>query len=148
MIEILILILLIIVAIMGILIFRLYRQKKTMLVALSKKQTQATQLGKNIALGDIHQLLGEFAILSEYDEVITLSTTGRQASLDIMGINWDEMKADFIEFKKKGARITTNENMFRRIIENKNVQWLVIDVEIPNGYSIDKRKLLPLKNGT
>jgi len=133
---------------MGILIFRLYRQKKTMLVALSKKQTQATQLGKNIALGDIHQLLGEFAILSEYDEVITLSTTGRQASLDIMGINWDEMKADFIEFKKKGARITTNENMFRRIIENKNVQWLVIDVEIPNGYSIDKRKLLPLKNGT
>ena len=133
---------------MGILIFRLYRQKKTMLVALSKKQTQATQLGKNIALGDIHQLLGEFAILSEYDEVITLSTTGRQASLDIMGINWDEMKADFIEFKKKGARITTNENMFRRIIENKNVQWLVIDVEIPNGCSIDKRKLSPLKNDT
>ena len=133
---------------MGILIFRLYRQKKTMLVALSKKQTQATQLGKNIALGDIHQILGEFAILSEYDEVITLSTTGRQASLDIMGINWDEMKADFIEFKKKGARITTNENMFRRIIENKNVQWLVIDVEIPNGCSIDKRKLSPLKNDT
>ncbi len=46
--------------------------------ALSKRQSQATIIGRITALGDIHQFIGDFAILSEYDELIMLSTTSRQ----------------------------------------------------------------------
>jgi len=33
--------------------------------ALSKRQSQATIIGRNTALGDIHQFIGDFAILSD-----------------------------------------------------------------------------------
>jgi len=111
--------------------------------ALSKRQSQATIIGRNTALGDIHQFIGEFAILPEYDELILLSTTSRQASLDIIGIK--ENRMDFIEFKKKGARITTSENKVRRIIEEKNIQYVVKDVDIPTGIKVEDRELPKLR---
>ena len=112
--------------------------------ALSKRQSQATIIGRNTALGDIHQFIGEFAILPEYDELILLSTTSRQASLDIIGIK--ENRMDFIEFKKKGARITPSENKVRRIVEEKNIRYVVKDVEIPTGIKVEERELPKLRN--
>jgi len=111
--------------------------------ALLKKQSKASLIGRNTALGDMHQVLGDFAILSEYDELILLSTTSRQASLDVIGVK--ENRMDFIELKKKGARISPSENKLRRIIENKNVRYVVKDVEIPAGVSVVERQLPELR---
>ena len=111
--------------------------------ALSKRQSQATLIGRNTALGDIHQFIGDFAILSEYDELILLSTTSRQASLDVIGIM--ENRMDFIEIKKKGARITPSENKVRRIIEEKNIRYVVKDVDIPTGIRVEDRELPKLR---
>jgi len=56
---------------------------------------------------------------------------------------------DFIELKKKGARISSSENKVRRIIEEKNVHYLVMDVEIPTGIIVEQRELRKLrKNST
>ncbi len=130
-----------------IIIRKLVFSNKLLKLALVKKQSQATLIGRNTALGDVHQFLGEFALLSEYDELITLSTTSKQPSLDIIGIK--EEKMDFIELKKKGARISSSENKVRRIIEEKNVHYLVMDVEIPTGIIVEQRELRKLrKNST
>jgi len=130
-----------------IIIRKLVFSNKLLKLALVKKQSQATLIGRNTALGDVHQFLGEFALLSEYDELITLSTTSKQPSLDIIGIKEERM--DFIELKKKGARISSSENKVRRIIEEKNVHYLVMDVEIPTGIIVEQRELRKLrKNST
>ena len=111
--------------------------------ALLKKQSQAYQMGANTVSGDIHQILGEFKMLDDYNELITLSTTSRAPSLDMIGIKDDQM--DFIEFKKKGATLSTPERKIRRIIENKNVNYIVKDIEIPETIKVQTRELKPLK---
>jgi len=139
-------VLLILIIIIGLLFFvlkKLLHDKSMLSDALTKKQTMASVIGRNTALGDMHQVLGDFAILSEYNELILLSTTSRQPSLDVIGIKEDRM--DFIELKKKGARISTSENKIRRIIEEKNVRYVVKDVEIPAGVSIVERQLPKLR---
>jgi len=126
-------------------IFFLHKQLVRVRAQLGKRQVQATIMSRNVVVGEYHQLIGEFALLDEYDELITLSTTSKQPSLDIIGINFDLGKADFIEIKKKGARITPKENRFRRIIEAKNVSWIVKDVELPQGTSVETRQLPKLR---
>jgi len=141
--EFLLIIIVITIGVSIIIIRKLVFVNKLLKLALDKKQSQATLMGRNNALGDIHQYIGEFAILSEYDEVITLSTPSKQPSLDIIGIKEDRM--DFIEFKKKGARITAPENKIRRIVEaeEKNINYIVKDVNIPDGVSVVTRELRP-----
>jgi len=112
--------------------------------ALIIKQSRATQIGKNTALGDIHQFIGDFALLAEYDDLILLSTTSRQPSLDVIGIKEERM--DFIEIKKKGARMTSSENKVRQIIESKNVRYIVKEVEIPTSITVEDRELPQLRN--
>ena len=131
------------IGIVIIIIRKLVFANKLLKLALLKKQSQATLIGRNTALGDVHQFLGEFALLSEYDELITLSTTSRQPSLDIIGIKEERM--DFIELKKKGARVSPSENKVRRIIEEKNVRYLVMDVDIPTGITVEQRELPKLR---
>lgn len=134
--------LLILILVIGILFYvvrKLLRDKRTLQELLAKKQSYASLIGRNTALGDIYQFLGEFSILSEYDELILLSTTSRQPSLDVIGITQNRM--DFIEFKKKGARTTPSENKVRRIIEEKNVRYVIKEVEIPAGVSVIERPL-------
>jgi len=134
------------IGIVIIIIRKLVFANKLLKLALLKKQSQATLIGRNTALGDVHQFLGEFALLSEYDELITLSTTSRQPSLDIIGIKEERM--DFIELKKKGARVSPSENKVRRIIEEKNVRYLVMDVEIPTGITVEQRELPKLRKNS
>jgi len=137
------LLVILVVVVLFITIKKLLRDNNTLTDALAIKQSKAAMIGRNTALGDIHQFIGDFAILSEYDELILLSTTSRQASLDVIGVK--ENRMDFIELKKKGARISPSENKLRRIIEEKNVRYVVKDVEIPDGVSVVERQLPELR---
>ena len=140
-------ILVVVAIVIGVFFFvlnKLLHEKQALQDALSKKQSRASLIGRNAALGDIHQFIGDFAILPEYDELILLSTTSRQPSLDIIGLK--ENRMDFIEFKKKGARMTSSENKVRQIIESKNVYYIVKEVEIPTGITVEDRELPQLRN--
>lgn len=146
-------VLLLLVGVVAVLAFTFYKNKKSIsemqLVlinaenALLKRQSKAYQMGANTELGNIHEILGEFKMLTEYDELITLSTTSKAPSLDMIGIKDDRM--DFLEFKKKGASITPKEKKIRSIIENKNVNYVVKDIDIPKEITVETRKLKPLK---
>jgi len=138
-------VMLVTIIIMGGFFFLVVRKNSILQDALSKKQSLSYGMGRNTTLGDIYQSLGVFAILTKFDDLITLSTTSRQASLDILAIKWEEMKLYFIEFKKKGANITTKENKLRRIIKNKNVEWVALDVDIPDGITVEERELPKLR---
>ena len=149
-------IMLVLVASITVLVIALYRNKKSIAQlhlaiinaenALLKKQSKAYQIGANTELGNIHQILGEFKMLTEYDELITLSTTSKAPSLDMIGVKDDRM--DFLEFKKKGASISVKENKIRSIIENKNVNYVVKDIDIPKTITIETRQLKPLRAKT
>ena len=104
---------------------------------LEKKQTMSFRAGVNTTSGDYSQILGEFALLSKYDSIITLSTTSRQPSLDLIGIN--ENTLDFIELKKKGAGSSNNEKHVRELVEEKKVFYKIFDVDLPGSFSIDER---------
>ena len=136
-----------------ILALTLYKNKKAMLQirialtnaenALLQKQKRAFQMGSNVVSGDMHQILGEFKMLDEYDELITLSTTSKAPSLDMIGIK--DYKMDFIEFKKKGASLSPKERKIRSIVENKNIEYIVKDVDIPKDVTVETRKLKPIQ---
>lgn len=104
---------------------------------LEKKQKSSFQMGVNTTSGDYTQILGDFAILSKYDQIITLSTTSKQPSLDLIGISDESL--DFLELKKKGARITSNENKVKRLVDEKKVSYKVFDIELPENFSITER---------
>jgi hypothetical protein len=104
---------------------------------LNKKQKASFQMGVNTTSGDYTQILGDFALLSEYDQIITLSTTSKQPSLDLIGVNNESI--DFLEIKKKGAKITKNENHIKKLVENKKVAYKVFDIDLPNEFTIKER---------
>jgi len=93
--------------------------------------------GVNTTIGDYSQILGDFALLSKYDSIITLSTTSRQPSLDLIGIN--EESLDFLELKKKGAGSSTNEKHVKQLVEEKKVSYKIFDVDLPSNFLIEER---------
>jgi len=109
---------------------------------LEKKQTLSFRAGVNTTIGDYSQILGDFALLSKYDSIITLSTTFRQPSLDLIGIN--EESLDFLELKKKGTGSTTNEKHVKKLVEEKKVSYKIFDVDLPSNFSIKER--IPKEN--
>jgi len=111
---------------------------------LEQKQTKSFQAGVNMTSGDYTQILGDFALLPKYDQIITLSTTSQQPSLDLIGIS--EESLDFLEIKKKGAKISDGENHVRRLVEEKKVSYKVFDIELPDGFTLEERKLKKLKD--
>ena len=102
-----------------------------------QKQSQAFQLGGSKLIGDICQHLGTFAMLLEYDQVLTLSTTSSQGSVDLLGIKEDSL--DFLEFKKRGAAMQPRESKIKALVEAKRVRYLIKDVELPESVSISDR---------
>ena len=104
---------------------------------LGVRQIQAYKAGVITTTGDYSQILGEFALLSKYDHIITLSTTSQQPSLDLIGIN--EESIDFLEIKKKGASISPNENRIKKLIDEKKVSYKIFDVDLPGNFSIKER---------
>jgi len=104
---------------------------------LSARQTRAWQAGVNISSGDYSQILGEFALLSKYDHIITLSTTSQQPSLDLLGITEDSL--DFLEIKKKGVSLSDNEKHIKKLVEEKKVAYKIFDIDLPDNFSIEER---------
>tara|TARA_Y100001936_G_scaffold247121_1_gene292327 strand:- start:32 stop:535 length:504 start_codon:yes stop_codon:yes gene_type:complete len=138
--------------IVAILIVSYKKQQQNVLnlkLQLEQKQKQAYQMGTNATTGNYHQILGDFAFLSKYDQLITLSTTSKQPSLDLIGVN--EESLDFIEIKKvkpngKLNRTSDDEDHVRRLIEEKKVSYKVFDVDLPDNFTIEERKLKALKD--
>lgn len=104
---------------------------------LTKKQTMAFRVGVNTTVGDYSQILGEFALLSKYDQIITLSTTSRQPSLDLIGVNQDSL--DFLEIKKRGTGSTNNEKHVKQLVNSKKVYYKIYDVDLPDNFTITER---------
>ena len=109
-----------------------YRRK------FKEKQGKARALGIALAQGEMCQVLGTFAMLQDYEQVITLSTTSQQSSLDLIGVKEDSV--DFIEFKKMGANLTVSERKIKSLIDQKKVNYIIKDVELPE-FGIADRKL-------
>ena len=106
---------------------------------LDTKQSKSFQMGVNTTSGDYTEILGDFALLTKYDQIITLSTTSKAPSLDLLGINDESL--DFIEIKKKGGTISPKENHVRRLVEEKKVSYKVFDIELPKSFEIKEREL-------
>ena len=110
---------------------------------LEQKQTNSYRAGVNVTAGDYSEILGDFALLSKYDSIITLSTTSRQPSLDLIGVN--EESLDFIELKKKGAGSSDNEKHIKQLVDEKKVSYKIYDVDLPRNFSINERTPKELK---
>ena len=108
--------------------------------ALKKKQTHAYQVGMNQASGDLSQVIGTFSVLTEYDEVLLLSSTSTQSSLDLLGIKGEEL--DFVEFKKDGAPLSKGQRRLRDLIESGHarINYRILNVMLPDGASIKNRE--------
>ena len=111
---------------------------------LEQKQSKSFQMGVNTTSGDYSEILGDFALLSKYDSIITLSTSSKKPSLDLIGINKESL--DFLEIKKKGTKISDGENHVRRLVEEKKISYKVFDIELPDGFTLEERKLKELKD--
>jgi hypothetical protein len=101
------------------------------------RQSKAFEMGGRQVRGDMYQLLGEFAVLNDYEQIMTLSSTSRQGSLDLIGVKADSV--DFIEFKKKGAALHGPERKIKVLIDQKKVNYVVKDVDLPDGFSMKDR---------
>ena len=115
---------------------RLYQETQNQ---LKKKQTDAHRMGINEAKGGYNEILGTFSLLNEYDEVMLLSTTKGGASLDLIGVNQDSL--DFIEIKTKGAPLTKSESKVKRLVQDKKVNYRIVDVDLPVDFKIEDRKI-------
>ncbi len=102
-----------------------------------ERQTRAFEMGGRQVRGDMYQILGTFASLEDYEQVILLSTTSKQASLDLLGVKNDELH--FIEFKKRGAQLQTPERKIKRLVEERKVKYIVKDVELPQRFEVEDR---------
>jgi len=129
----------VITAIIGLLavIVKLYQKYKDIQNQLKERGRQSRQMGINEIKGGIHQILGTFSLLNEYDEVMLLSSTAGNASLDLIGVNQDIM--DFIEIKTKGASLTKGEKKVKRLVEEKMIRYRIVDAELPVDFTIEDR---------
>ncbi|MCE2506226.1 MAG: hypothetical protein J4F36_07125 [Nitrosopumilaceae archaeon] len=75
------------------------------------------------------QILATFSFLSEYDDIVLLSTTSRQASMDLIGINNERM--DVIEVKSKGSStLSDNEKRVKKLVDEKKVYYRIVEAEL------------------
>ena len=118
-------------------IAKLLQKYNDALGQLDERGKQSRQLGINTIRGGIHQILGTFSLLNDYDEVMLLSSTSGNASMDLIGVNRETV--DFIEIKTKGAPLTKGEKKVRKLIEEKRVNYRIVDAELPVDFTIEDR---------
>ena len=101
-----------------------------------QKESNAYAAGQKFLKGDINQILGTFSLLSEYDDLILLSTTSRQASMDMIGINDEKM--DVIEIKTKGKKISLSdkEKRIKKLVESNKVFYRIVEAELPKTFKM------------
>lgn len=123
---------------LSVIIVKLQQKYKDALGQLKERGKQSRQPGINEIRGGIHQILGTFSLLNEYDEVMLLSSTSGNASMDLIGVNQEVV--DFIEIKTKGATLTKGEKRIRKLIEEKRVNYRIVDADLPTEFKIEDRK--------
>lgn len=141
--EFLLIIIVIAIGISIIIIRKLVSTNKLLKLALLRRQSNAALMGRNAALGNIHELLGKFAYFTKLKDWWLLSGPSKQSSIDMIGVRDDYL--EIIEFKKNGARITPSENEIRRMIEAQKVRYVVLDVKMPDNVTVEPRELKPVR---
>ena len=57
--------------------------------------------------------------------------------MDLIGVNQETV--DFIEIKTKGSTLTKGEKKVRKLIEEKRVNYRIVDAELPVDFKIEDR---------
>ena len=88
-------------------ITRLKKKITSLDIRILEKESKARNLGANQMKGELIELLGTFKAFVDYDQLLILSSTDQQKSLDLIGLKFysDESglnlldgSIDFIEF--------------------------------------------------
>ncbi|HXG13561.1 MAG TPA: hypothetical protein VNK25_00315 [Candidatus Nitrosotenuis sp.] len=122
---------------LAIAVLKLQQKYKDAIGQLKERGKQSRQLGINEIKGGINQILGTFSLLNEYEEIMLLSTTSGNASMDLIGVNQNSL--DFIEIKTKGSPLTKGEKKVRRLIQEKLVNYRIVDADLPVDFKIEER---------
>lgn len=122
---------------LAIAVLKLQQKYKDAIGQLKERGKQSRQLGINEIKGGINQILGTFSLLNEYEEIMLLSTTSGNASMDLIGVNQNSL--DFIEIKTKGSPLTKGEKKVRRLIQEKLVNYRTVDADLPVDFKIEER---------
>ncbi len=104
---------------------------------LDQKQTKAYNIGQSGIRGELNQILGAFAILNEYKQLASISSVSKQFSIDLLGIKEDSI--DFIEVKSLGTKLSAPERNVKELIEEKKVNYRVIEGNLPKSFAIKDR---------
>ena len=132
----------IILVILAILVVRQRRMHETdmqeMDARLQEKQSKSFTLGRSGIRGELAQILGSFALLNEYNQLALLSSVSKQFSLDLIGIKDDSV--DFIEIKTEGTPLSTSEKKVKKLIDEKKVDYRIIEGNIPKFFEIRDRE--------
>ncbi|AJZ76189.1 hypothetical protein [Candidatus Nitrosotenuis cloacae] len=122
---------------LAIAVLKLQQKYKDAIGQLKERGKQSRQLGINEIKGGINQILGTFSLLNEYEEIMLLATTSGNASMDLIGVNQNSL--DFIEIKTKGSPLTKGEKKVRRLIQEKMVNYRIVDADLPVDFKIEER---------
>lgn len=114
------------------------RDMKSVVEEHGEIQKKTKTLGRSEVRGELNEILGTFKLLNEYEQLAIISSVSKQASLDLLGIKDDSV--DFIEVKSLGTRLSPNENKVKKLIENKQVRYVVVEGNIPKSFEINERK--------
>ena len=90
------------------------------------------QLTTNIYKGEINEILGSFILLDEYDHLAIIGSVSKAASFDLIGLKEDRL--DFIEIKSPAAKLSPTENKVKKIIEDGNVFYRIVEAGIPSQF--------------
>lgn len=126
-----------VIAGLAIAVLKLQQKYKGAIGQLKERGKQSRQLGINEIKGGINQILGTFSLLNEYEEIMLLSTTSGNASMDLIGVNQDSL--DFIEIKTKGSPLTKGEKKVRKLIQEKRVNYRIVDADLPVDFKTEDR---------
>ena len=133
----------VLLTVLGFLIIKL-RQKYDSDIQKIKKQTAIDQsksktLGRSEIRGELNQILGSYSLLNQYDNIAFLTSVSKQFPLDLIGLKDDSI--DFIEIKSLKTPVTSDkEKLVKRLIEEKKVEYKIIEGNIPKDFKIEERK--------
>lgn len=106
-------------------------------LAEAVRHGKAIQLTTNMYKGEINEILGSFILLDEYDHLSIIGSVSKAASFDLIGLK--ENQLDFIEIKSPGAKLSPTENKVKKIIEDGNVKYRIVEAGIPSQFVIKDR---------
>ena len=111
-----------------------------------KRHGKEIQLTTNMYKGEINEILGSFILLNEYDHLSIIGSVSKAASFDLIGLKEDRL--DFIEIKSPGAKLSPTENKVKKIIEDGNVFYRIVEAGIPSQFITKERSVSKKKDAS